>query len=60
MAQREIPGVAPWLIENRERILGQACRTVEVKAEFAGRSDNHANKKGHHALPGPETPSKEE
>jgi hypothetical protein len=39
LAQREAAGVARWLIENREELLQQSSRTLEVRAvpEFPGK-----------------------
>lgn len=58
-AQREVAGVARWLIETRDVLLEQASRTVEIKAEFPGEVTTTASKKGLDALLGPEPPKKE-
>lgn len=59
-AQREVAGIARWLIETRDLILEQGSRTVEIKAEFPGEVTITANKKGLDVLLGPEAPKKEE
>lgn len=60
-AQKEVAGVARWLIETRDLLLEQASRTVEIKAEaeFPGEVTITASKRGLDKLLGPETPKKE-
>ena len=54
VAQREAAGVARWLIENREELLQQSSRTLEVHgaAEFPGQATITGPKAGLDALLG--------
>jgi hypothetical protein len=55
VAQREMAGVARWLIEHRDELLEQASRTLKVSAapEFPGTVEVTGSKKGLDKLLGP-------
>ena len=59
IAQREIAGVARWLIENRDALLQMTARTVEVRPlEEPGQVEITGSKMGLDALLGPEDEKK--
>lgn len=60
-AQKEVAGVARWLIETRDLLLESASRTVEIRprAESPGEVTITSNKRGLDKLLGPETPKKQ-
>jgi len=60
VAQREIAGVARWLIENRDALLQMTSRTVDVRPveELPGHVEISGSKMGFDALLGPEAEKK--
>jgi len=60
IAQREIAGVAPWLIENRDALLQMTARTGDVRPleELPGQVEITGSKMGLDALLGPEDEKK--
>jgi len=60
IAQREIAGVARWLIENRDALLQMTARTVEVRPleELPGQVEITGSKMGLDVLLGPEDEKK--
>ena len=60
VAQREIAGVARWLIENRDALLQMTSRTVDVRPveDLPGQVEITGSKLAFDALLGPEKPKK--
>jgi hypothetical protein len=60
IAQREIAGVARWLIENRDALLQMTAPTVDVRPleELPGQVEITGSKMGLDALLGPEDEKK--
>ena len=60
IAQREIAGVARWLIENRDALLQMTARTVDVRPleELPGQVEITGSKMGLDVLLGPEDEKK--
>jgi len=61
VAQREIAGVARWLIENRDALLQMTARTVDVRPveDLPGHVEITASKLGLDALLGPDDADKQ-